>query len=95
MDVETYDPLLKKLGPGVRRGGYIVGIAFAIEDGPAFYLPTRHLGGDNLPADQVYAYLRDQAAAFTGAICGANLQYDLDFLAEEGVVFRKADWFRD
>ena len=31
IDVETHDPLLTKLGPGVRRGGYIVGVSFALD----------------------------------------------------------------
>jgi DNA polymerase I-like protein with 3'-5' exonuclease and polymerase domains len=95
IDVETRDPHLKRLGPGVRRGAYIVGLSFAIEDGPDAYLPLRHEGGDNLPVDAVLGYLKDQAASFTGDICGANLQYDLDFLAEVGTVFRSARFFRD
>lgn len=94
MDVETCDPDLKKLGPGVRRGGYVVGIAFAIEDGPAHYLPVRHGGGGNLDEPTVWRYLRDQAKEYRGTIAGANLQYDLDYLAENDVEFRP-DWFRD
>lgn len=94
IDTETRDELLNELGPGVRRGGYIVGISFAIEDGPAAYLPIRHAGGGNLPVDQVLAYLRTQAATFKGELCGANLGYDLDFLTEEGVTFNPK-FFRD
>ena len=94
VDIETRDPQLKELGPGVRRDGYVVGVSFAIEDGPAFYLPIRHEGGDNMDPDVVLAYLRDQATAFRGDIVGANLQYDLDFLAEIGVEFRPR-FFRD
>jgi DNA polymerase I-like protein with 3'-5' exonuclease and polymerase domains len=96
--VETCDPLLKKLGLGVRRGGYIVGYSFCIEDHPAsgFYVPLRHAGGDNVedPA-QGLRYLRDQAAGFTGDLCGANLSYDLDFLAEAQVTFPQVHRFRD
>lgn len=96
VDVETRDPYLKELGPGVRRpDSYIVGISFAIEDGPSGYLPIRHQGGGNLPVEQVLAYLRRQAKVFTGTIVGANLPYDLDWLAQEGIVFRNAAWFRD
>lgn len=94
VDIETRDPQLKELGPGVRRGSYIVGVSFAIEDGPAFYLPIRHEGGDNMNPDTVLAYLQDQAAVFHGDIVGANLQYDLDFLAEVGVEFQPK-FFRD
>lgn len=95
IDTETRDPALKQTGIGVRRGGYVVGVSFAIEDGPSYYLPIRHDGGGNLDADRVRAYLRDQAAVFTGDIVGAHLQYDLDYLAEEQVVFRRARFFRD
>jgi len=93
--VETNDPQLKKLGPGVRRGGYVAGIAFAIEDGPAHYLPVRHAEGDNLPADHVWSYLRDQARRFQGTIVGANFSYDLDYLMQNGVEFPNVEWFRD
>jgi DNA polymerase I-like protein with 3'-5' exonuclease and polymerase domains len=87
VDVETYDPYLKKFGPSVRRGGYIVGVSFAIEDGPKHYLPFRHKGGDNLDVEMCLAYLRDNAARFKGIVVGANLSYDLDYLWEEGIFF--------
>jgi DNA polymerase I-like protein with 3'-5' exonuclease and polymerase domains len=94
LDIETRDDSLKALGPGVRRGGYIVGVSFAIEDGKSFYLPVRHLE-DSLAPEDVFSWLREQAASFTGVLVGANLQYDLDYLAQEGVTFPKAQWFRD
>lgn len=96
VDVETRDEDLDELGIGVRRGGYVVGVSFAIEDGPAFYLPCRHGSGeDNLDPQIVFSYLRDQAATFRGSVVGAHLAYDLDYLAEEGVEFSSAEWFRD
>jgi DNA polymerase I-like protein with 3'-5' exonuclease and polymerase domains len=95
IDLETRDPQLTTLGPGVRRDGYVVGIAVGIEDGPAFYLPVAHEGGGNLHPTHVWAYLRDQAAEFTGDVVGANLQYDLDYLLENGVEFPKIRFFRD
>ena len=95
IDCETRDELLTKLGPGVRRGGYIAGISFAIEDGPSFYLPIRHGGGGNMDPAAVLGYIRDQAKRFDGTLCGANLGYDLDFLAEEGIEFPHVKWFRD
>jgi Mesyanzhinovviridae DNA polymerase len=87
LDVETYDPHLKETGPSVRTGGCLVGISFALEDGPAYYLPFGHRGGGNLPAEAVLTYVRAQAAAYAGTIVGANLNYDLDWLASAGVVF--------
>lgn len=96
IDVECHDPLIKKLGPGVRRGGYVVGYSFAIEDGPSFYVPIRHAGGDNVPdPQQALAYLRDNAREFTGDVCGAGMQYDLDYLAELDITFPNAHRFRD
>lgn len=103
IDIETHDPQLTKLGPGVRRGGRIVGVSFAIEHpettdltkAPAFYLPFGHEGGGNLPKEHVLQYLRDQAAVFKGDMVTANGQYDYDYLAEEGVVFKLVRFFRD
>ena len=95
-DTETKDPQLKQLGPGPRRdGSHVVGVSFAIEDGPGFYLPIRHEGGGNLDLTNTLRYLRDNAAAFDGTLVGMNLGYDLDFLAEEGVTFDNTAWFRD
>jgi len=95
LDIETRDPYLKELGPSVRRGGYITGVSFAIEDGDSFYLPMRHEAGGNLDPERVIQYLQDQAEVFDGDIVGANLSYDTDYLAEERVVFRNARFFRD
>lgn len=97
IDCETRDPDLKRLGPGAGRrpNSYITGISFAIEDGPGAYLPIRHEGGDNLPVEAVLRYLRDQARTFSGDIVGANLPYDLDFLAGDGIEFTQVRYFRD
>jgi DNA polymerase I-like protein with 3'-5' exonuclease and polymerase domains len=96
IDTETCDPTLKTLGPGVRRGAYIVGYSFAIEDGPKYYIPLRHYGGGNVEdVGAAMGYLREQCAGFTGEIVGANLSYDLDFLAEENIFFPQLKAFRD
>jgi DNA polymerase I-like protein with 3'-5' exonuclease and polymerase domains len=96
IDLETRDEQLRELGPGVRRGAYIVGVAFRIEDhGRGYYLPTAHLLGKNLDAAKVLGYLRDQAAHFSGEIVGANLPYEIDFLAEAGVEFAKVRRYLD
>lgn len=97
IDVETNDPTLRSLGPGVRRGAYIAGFSFAIEDtNHKHYIPLRHLGGDNMEnPQQAMAWLKDQAARFTGEIVGANLGYDLDFLIHAGIKFPNIKMFRD
>lgn len=87
IDVECRDEDLMELGPGVRRDpsrNYVCGIAFAIEDGPAHYLPIRHEGGDNLPEEQVWRYLQDQFAEYSGIVTGCALEYDLDWLWHGG-----------
>jgi DNA polymerase I-like protein with 3'-5' exonuclease and polymerase domains len=85
LDVECRDDDLYELGTGVRRGGYVCGIAFAIEDGPAHYLPIRHEGGGNLAAEHVWDYVRDQARGFAGEFVFNSAPYDLDYLWESGV----------
>lgn len=95
IDVETCDPNLKTTGPSIRTGGFIAGIAFAIEDGPATYLPIRHKGGDNLDEVQVLNYMRDQMKGFGGDVVGANLSYDLDYLWEEDLYFANDAKYRD
>jgi DNA polymerase I-like protein with 3'-5' exonuclease and polymerase domains len=90
VDTETKDLHLKELGIGARRGGHIIGVSFAIEDGPRHYLPIRHEGGDNLDERGVLEYLRAQAKTFKGDIVGAKLDYDVDYLLNEGVDFKEA-----
>lgn len=102
VDVETKDPDLrdraghKGMGPGnFRPGNHICGVAFAIEDGPSYYLPVRHEGGDNLDPGHVFDYLKDQVRGFRGTIVGANLGYDLGFLEKDGVRFHEDVKHRD
>lgn len=95
IDTETHDSRLRKLGCGVRRDGYAVGYSFAIEDGPKFYLPIRHEGGDNLDESKVLAYLKKQASTFEGQICGQNLSYDLDYWWQAGIEFPRVEFYRD
>ena len=45
--------------------------------------------------EKVWAYLDAQAGQYTGTVVGANLPYDLDWLASEGVHFTAAEWFKD
>ena len=96
LDVETCDPLLREMGIGVRRGGYVVGVSYAIEGGPKHYLPMKHqMGGNVESVDQAWAFLRAQIKGFTGTVVGAHLSYDLDYLMEEGCDFSNVSWFRD
>lgn len=95
LDTETCDPLLTRLGPGVRRGAYIAGVSFATDEAHGWYTPLRHLGGDNVEdPERALAYYRYQARHYRGEIVGAKLGYDLDMLAEAGVEFPQAT-FKD
>jgi len=92
IDLETKDPLLRKLGPGIRRGGKIIGVSFAIEGQRAYYLPFGHLRG-NLDEYTVKRYLNDQLRNSKVEMVGANLSYDLDYLLEWGLdVFNVTRW---
>ena len=85
-DLETYDPDLRDLGPGVRTNGRVIGISFAIEDGPKHYIPFGHASG-NLDRETAWRYIRDQMEVFKGDVVGANLGYDVDYSMENGVDF--------
>jgi DNA polymerase I-like protein with 3'-5' exonuclease and polymerase domains len=89
LDIETYDPTLKTLGPGVRRGAYIVGIGIKVDDWKT-YLPVGHSNGVNEDPRQVFSYLSEMGRKFSGDLIGANLLYDLDHLAQAGCMFPKA-----
>lgn len=96
VDVETRDDNLRATGPGVRRGGYVCGYSFAFEDGPSYYVPLRHDGGDNVEdPDMAVRYLREQAGSYKGILVGANLGYDLDYLAQMDVNFNNVARVRD
>lgn len=104
VDCETIDPQLKKLGIGTRRDGKMVGVSFAFEAGSngrggynydKFYLPMHHVGGDNMDPDAVVRYLKHQCKHFDGQTVGANLPYDLDYLAENDITFDNTAFFRD
>jgi len=85
IDVECRDEQLKRLGPGCRRDprtNYVCGYSVAIEDGPEFYVPIRHEGGDNVAdPDGAIRYLRDQIRDFRGTIVNNGIGYDLDWIA--------------
>lgn len=83
IDCETCDPDLTEKGMGAVRDGYIVGIAVATRDWAEYY-PVAHEGGGNLDRAKVFAWLRAQLCTHIPK-CGANLQYDLTYLFNEGV----------
>jgi DNA polymerase I-like protein with 3'-5' exonuclease and polymerase domains len=93
IDLETHDPDLKKKGPGVRRDGCVLGVGISIpEIGHKEYYPVRHRAGPCHEPAKVFGWLRDELRDFRGEILGTNINYDADYLAEEGVVAPHAMW---
>lgn len=89
IDIETYDPQLMEKGPGVRRDGYIVGIAVATED-DSWYFPMKHEkqydpGGFNMDRDMVLRWAKRELVRDKIPKIGTNLMYDLDYLWEAGI----------
>lgn len=85
LDTETYDPELTSKGPGVRRDGYIAGLAIGVDSGERFYLPMRHKLGGNLAPEQVMRWAKVNLTRPNQPKVGAHLIYDLDYLESEGV----------
>lgn len=97
LDTETLDPELKTNGPGWARGsGHVVGISIALCPERAWYLPIRHEVQQelNLDTDKVLAWAREELPKVPHVI-GANLLYDVGWLAEEGVRFPRTTKFYD
>lgn len=91
LDTETKDPHLLTHGPGWARGdGHIVGMSVGTDDGHRWYLPMRHEiePETNLDPDNVLAWARDMLGDPRQPKIGANLFYDLGWLAWEGVDVR-------
>lgn len=96
LDVETNDPNLKELGPGTIRGdAYVCGLAVGIDNGPRFYLPTRHQGGGNMDEGLIWRWAKEELNNFEGIVVGAKLIYDLDHLWNYGVTMPKVQRFHD
>lgn len=94
LDIETNDPNLETKGPGVyRRDGFILGIAIDYADGDRRYYPMAHSTGTNCNSEALLQTLAREACEYTGIVCGANIQYDLDWLASYGINFPKAQFF--
>jgi DNA polymerase I-like protein with 3'-5' exonuclease and polymerase domains len=90
IDTETKDPYLKQNGPGWGYGdGNIVGVSLSTEY-ESWYLPVAHEVGthQNLDKDNVYRYLNDLLKDDKCVKVGANLQYDVGWLNQEGIKVR-------
>lgn len=87
LDTETYDPELRTAGPGwARHRGHICGMSVAVE-GAKWYFPMRHTIQPELNMDPgAVIKWASWALGGDGVKIGANLTYDVGWLAEEGVM---------
>lgn len=86
-DTETKDMDLLKAGPGWgRNAGHVIGVSLAVEDGTSWYFPIRHEVQPelNMDPDQVMRFMAHTLQDNRPKV-GANLIYDLGWMAESGV----------
>jgi DNA polymerase I-like protein with 3'-5' exonuclease and polymerase domains len=85
IDLETFDPAIAEgNGTGALKGGWIAGVSIATDTGFQEYYPVAH-SADNVPKEQVYAWLKEQLGRAHQEKVGANLIYDLEYLAVAGI----------
>lgn len=84
VDIETKDPNLIDLGPGMyRKDGYITGVSFS--DGEtSLYLDVAHPDTTERTASENW-YLIRKLLELPCEKVGANIMYDLDWLNSQGV----------
>ena len=94
VDVETKDPMIKVRGSGahVPEETFVAGVAVATEAGFREYFPVRHEEGGNVDPAPVFGWLREELRREDQPKIGANLLYDVGFLAQEDVEMRGPLW---
>jgi len=89
VDIETYDPNLKKTGPSVRTGGYVAGLGVGAEfesgEVVGYYIPVEHEGYEDEceNKEQVMGWLQDLLDNPNREVLFANALYDLDYLSHQ------------
>jgi DNA polymerase I-like protein with 3'-5' exonuclease and polymerase domains len=92
LDLETCDPDIREKGPGAFRDGFIAGIAIGVPTGERWYFPIGHERGFNFERESVLAWARHELGRRGQPKIGANLLYDLEFLAAAGVKVEGPFW---
>jgi len=83
IDLETKDPELKKMGPGMfREVGNIVGFAVAVNNWSG-YFPIRHENGGNMDEEKVIEYFKT-ILNYPSTKIFHNAMYDVCWLRAEG-----------
>ena len=88
LDIETYDPNIKK-GLGFING-YVLGLSVC-DGSDSFYIPLKHSDVENVPIDRFKSWFREEVAPRD--IIGANIMYDLEFLARQFDLRVEGHWF--
>jgi DNA polymerase-1 len=78
-DIETKDPDLKKFGPAIRRGGYVLGVSLADETGFSEYYNLAHDDATGMERSKNLTYLANVFATKVPKL-GQNILYDLDWI---------------
>ena len=85
VDLETYDPNIKTLGPGwARKDGHIIGIAVAAGEYQG-YFPIRHENSHNLDPKFTMRWLKKQLSVPEMNVIMHNATYDAGWLRAEGI----------
>ncbi len=87
LDIETRDPDLLTLGPGVRRDkkeNYILGVSIAGEHTPAQYISFGHPSGNTHTKEEFVKWAKKELTR-NQPKTGANLLYDLDWLGGSAI----------
>ncbi len=85
VDLETYDPNIKTLGPGwARKDGHIIGIAVAAGEYQG-YFPIRHENSHNLDPKFTLRWLKKQMSVPDMNVIMHNATYDAGWLRAEGI----------
>ncbi len=94
IDVETYDPDLKSLGPGWgRNSGHLCGISVSCGDN-SIYLPLKHYD-KKLRKKRVRAYIQQLVDCPQRILVGTNFVYDLGWLGDFGIKFSDTQYVWD
>ena len=85
VDLETFDPNIKTLGPGwARKDGHIIGIAVAAGEYKG-YFPIRHENAHNLDPKFTLRWLKKQMSVPEMNVIMHNATYDAGWMRAEGI----------